>query len=55
MDPFDRAAEQIERDYEQGIITSAECQEAMSDLRAEQQEYADECARHAYDNAMGNW
>jgi hypothetical protein len=55
MDPFDRAAEQIERDYDQGVITSDEYQEVIRDLRADAREYAQECADKAYDDAMGGW
>lgn len=51
---FDRAEEQIERDYEAGLIDSKEYQAQMRDLHAELREAAHDEAERAYRDYMGN-
>ncbi|GAB2620155.1 hypothetical protein [Novilysobacter erysipheiresistens] len=52
---YDRAAEQIDADYDDGLIDSREHHEQMRDLNAELREAAEEEARQAYDGYMGCW
>lgn len=51
---FDKAAEELERDLEEGAITQEEFRRYMADLRAELQDAASEAARETYDDYMGN-
>ncbi len=53
MGPFDRAADQLEKAYENEELTSEEYEAEMQGLREEQREYASERAQEAYDDVMG--
>ncbi len=50
---FDRAEEQIESDYEAGLIDAKEYQAQMRDLRDELREAAQDEADRAYQDFMG--
>ncbi|WP_313695070.1 hypothetical protein [Achromobacter mucicolens] len=51
---FDRAEEQIESDYDAGLIDAKEYQAQMRDLQAELREAAQEEADRAYRDFMDN-
>lgn len=51
---FDRAEEQIESDFEAGLIDGKEYQQQMRDLRAELEECAQEEASRAYRDVLDN-
>ncbi len=50
MDWYDKAMEQCEKDFEEGLISAQEMREEMKDIHAELEEQAQE----AYDNVMGH-
>lgn len=47
---YDSAVVQIEQDYEDGLITGKEFQQAMRDLNSEYDDYAKEQAQQVYDD-----
>lgn len=50
---YERAAEQIDADYEAGLIDAKEHQRQMRDLNDELRQSAQDAADRAYDDAMG--
>lgn len=52
---YERAEDQIDREYADGLIDSKEYQQQMRDLRLEMEGEAEEAAHEAYDDAMGRW
>ncbi|GEM_PF-5802466 len=52
---IDREEESIDRDYEEGLISSAEAAQARRDLADEIRAQAEEAAEEAYRNYMGDW
>ncbi len=53
MNWFDKAADQIEQEYEDGFIDMHEMHSQLADLRGEMQQEAEEAAEQAYSDAMG--
>lgn len=52
---YGRAVQQIEGDYDAGLIDSKEYQAQMRDLKDEMRQSAQDAADQAYDDAMGGW
>jgi uncharacterized membrane protein len=50
---YERALEEIERDYDEGNIDAKEYQAQMRDLHAELREEASDNAERAYNDTMG--
>ena len=50
MDWYDKAQDELDRDYSEGLLNSAEYRQAMRDLNAEYEESRQEAARDAYEN-----
>lgn len=53
MQWYDRAVEQIEKDFESGAIDSEEYRGQMRDLNSELEESAREAGEQAYNDTMG--
>ncbi|MBW5801155.1 hypothetical protein [Halomonas elongata] len=53
MNWIDKAADQIEKEYEDGLIDMHEMHDQLADLRAEAQQEAEDAAQAAYDDCMG--
>ncbi|MFA7667322.1 MAG: hypothetical protein WCY32_14530 [Burkholderiaceae bacterium] len=52
---YERAEDEIDQQYADGLIDSKEYQHQMRELRAEMRSETEEAAREAYNNAMGEW
>lgn len=52
---IEREEDSIQRDLEEGLISSAEAAQSLRDLYAEVEAQAREDAEDAYDNYMGRW
>lgn len=50
---YDRACDQIERDFAEGVIDSKEYQQQMRELNDELRGEAQEAAEQAYNDTMG--
>lgn len=53
MDWFDRAADQLEKDLDDGVIDHQEFGQEMAHLRAELRDAAEDAAEEAYRAEMG--
>lgn len=52
---YEKAEDEIDQQLADGLIDSKEYQRQMRDLRAEMRGEAEEAARDAYNDAMGDW
>jgi len=52
---WDREEDQLQRDLDRGYITQKEFNKAMSDLRRDYRDAAQDAAQGAYDSEMQNW
>ncbi len=52
---FDRAEAQIERDFDDGLMTQAEYNREMRELQRDYRSAAVEAAMDAYEREMGQW
>lgn len=55
MDQFERAEQQLEKDYENGNLSRKEFDYEMRELIRDRRAAADEAAQCAYDDEMGRW
>jgi len=52
---YEKAEDEIDREYADGLIDAKEYQRQMRDLRAEMRSEAEKAAQNAYDDVMGGW
>jgi len=52
---IEREEDSIQRDHDEGLISSAEAQAALRDLYDQQRAEAEEAAAQTYDDYMGRW
>lgn len=50
---FDKAIDEIEKDYDEGLISYEELREATRELQRQLQSEAEEAAQAAYQDTMG--
>ena len=55
MNQFDREEDQIEQDYENGVITAKERNQYLRDLQREYRDAAHEAAQEAYEREVERW
>lgn len=55
MDQLERYEQQLEEDYETGVISGKEFDQEMRELHRDYRAAAEEQAQQAYDDIMGRW
>ena len=55
MDQFDREVERLEKDLDEGLISIAEFNQQMREIRYAHQAYAEERAQEAYNDIIDNY